>query len=76
MVELPITFTGTLASSGTVRGAALRVTSYSSRPILAVPDGRIRFWTFRVSSTAEGDSPLACRSRGLRSTMICRCLPP
>ncbi len=76
MVELPITFTGTSASSATVRGAAFMVTSYSSRPILAVPEGSTRFWRLRVSSTTDGDSPFACSRRGLRSTMIWRCLPP
>src|SRR5262250_1344216 len=56
MVELPTTLMGRSPSSGTVRGAALRLTSYSNWPILAVPEGRTRLWRASALSTSFGAS--------------------
>src|SRR5450631_893402 len=76
MVELPTTFTGRSFNLSTRRGLELRSTSYSNWSILTVPDGNTRFCRDKALTTSVADSPFDCSNEGLRSTMICRCLPP
>ncbi len=75
-MELLTTLIGSSFSSGTVRGLAFIATSYSNSPILAVPEGSTMFCSPRVLTTSIGARPFDCSSRGSRSTITCRCLPP
>ena len=76
MVELPTTLIGRSFSSATVRGLAFIATSYSNSPILAVPDGSTMFCWPRVLTMSIGARPFDWSSRGSRSTITWRCLPP
>ena len=63
-------------SSSSLSGALLVSTWYSKGPILAVPEGRIRFCAAMVLTTSAGESPFDCSAGRSRSTCTCRCLPP
>src|ERR1700721_541529 len=67
---------GILLRSPIVGGTALARTVYWVSPILAKPDGSVRFWTLTALTPSFGVSPLACSFKGSRSTMIWRYLPP
>jgi hypothetical protein len=69
-------FTGILLRSSIEVGSALVRTVYWVSPILAVPDGKVRFWALIALTTSLGVRPLACSFTGSMSTMICRYLPP
>src|ERR1700682_3145716 len=68
--------TGRLFSSATVRGLALRSTSYSNCPIFAVPDGNTRFCELTAARISGGASPLDWSRPGFKFTITCRCFPP
>src|ERR1022692_1320199 len=59
-----------------VSGDALVPSTYSVPPILAVPDGRIRFWVLTALMTSFGVNPFASSAAVSRSTDMTRCLPP
>jgi len=71
-----LTLTGMLLRSSMLAGVALVRTVYCVSPILAVPDGSVRFCAFTAFTTSSGVSPLASSFAGSRSTMIWRYLPP
>src|SRR3954466_6053144 len=62
--------------SAIVSGLPFMETWYWSEPILAVPEGRIRFWTLIAFTTSTGVSLLACMAAVSISTASTRCLPP
>ena len=57
-------------------GVALVRTTYCVSPILAVPDGTVRFCALTALTTSSGVRPLAESLVGSMSTMIWRYLPP
>ena len=59
-----------------VVGIALVRTVYCVSPILARPDGKVRFCALTAFTMSVGVSPLAWSLTGSMSTMICRYLPP
>ena len=59
-----------------VSGEPLVASTYSVPPILAVPDGSIRFCALTALTTSFGVSPLASSAGVSRSTDMTRCLPP
>ena len=63
-------------NSATVRGLALRSTSYSNWPILAVPDGSTIFCRFTAETTSAVESPFDWRSCGFNATDTWRDFPP
>ena len=73
----PLTYLiGILLRSAMVVGIALVRTVYCVSPILARPDGKVRFCALTALTTSAGVSPLASSLTGSMSTMICRYLPP
>jgi hypothetical protein len=68
--------TGMLLRASIVVGIALVRTVYCFSPILAKPDGSVRFSAFTALTTSVGVRPLACSFVGSISTMICRYFPP
>jgi len=67
---------GRSPSSETAAGLLFRSTSYSLSPILAVPDGMVRFWAASATLTSLGVSPFDSSAFRSRSTMISRTFPP
>ncbi len=57
-------------------GVALVRTVYCVSPILAVPDGSVRFWALTALTMSSGVKPRETSLAGSMSTMICRYLPP
>ncbi len=73
----PLTdLTGRSAISASFCGLAFISISLSSEPILAVPLGRMRFWTLIALTTSVGESPRALSLFGSISTIIWGILPP
>ena len=82
----PTSFTNTVApfttligmsfSASIEAGVALVCTTYWRSPILAVPEGTVRFWALTAFTTSSGVRPLATSLAGSMSTMIWRYLPP
>jgi len=70
------TLTGMLLRSSMVAGIALVSTVYCVSPILAVPEGRVRFWAFTAFTMSSGVRPCATSFSESMSTMIWRYLPP
>ncbi len=70
------TLIGMSFSSSIVAGVALVRTTYWVSPILAVPDGRVRFWVLIAFTTSSGVRPRDTSLAGSMSTMIWRYLPP
>ena len=68
---------GRSLSSAIVCGLPFISTAYSSEPIFAVPDGRIRFCALdRGRRCPRATDPWPAARLGSRSTEISRCLPP
>ena len=59
-----------------VAGVALVRTAYCVSPILAVPEGSVRFCALTAFTTSSGVRPLASSFAGSISTMIWRYFPP
>ena len=82
----PTSFTNTVAPFKTLigmsfsasidAGVALVRTTYCFSPILAVPEGTVRFWALTAFTTSIGVRPLATSLAESMSTMIWRYLPP
>ncbi len=70
------TLTGMSFNWSMLEGVALVRTAYWVLPILAVPDGRVRFCALTALTTSSGVRPRATSFAGSRSTMIWRYLPP
>jgi len=68
--------TGILFRPSTVSGDPLVANTYSVPPILAVPEGKTRFWVLTALTTSVGVKPLASNAAVSRSTEMTRCLPP
>ena len=76
MVEPLTVFTGRSFNSAMVCGELFISTWYSSGPILAEPEGVIRFCELMALTMSAGDNPFACSLGMSRSTCTCRILPP
>ena len=68
--------TGRSLSPSITLGELFIATLYSIAPILAVPEGRIKFCEFTALTTSLGARPRACSAGMSRSTEISRVLPP
>src|ERR1700740_1941056 len=67
---------GRVSKSLMAGGLALIPTWYSNWPILAVPDGKIRFCAFTALMTSAGGNPRACLAWEFRFPSTYRSLPP
>src|SRR5271156_1433143 len=76
MVEPFTVLIGRSFSSAMVWGELFVSTSYSKEPILAVPEGTIKFWLLTAFTTSTGERPFDWSAVMLRSTMTFRCFPP
>ncbi len=68
--------TGMALSPAMVSGEPFSARGYSIAPILAVPEGSVRFCVLTALTTSFGDSPLASSAAVSRSTEMTRVLPP